>query len=270
MGFTNYTPGTPAHQPVTVIGGPETRLQRQRSHRTSVIFAARSFVNGGAHGMLPRARAWRIVARPAAEYAAGSPAVTSGGAAQAPVGCADGAYPVWVRLTDPTGRAPDAELFMVNGEGWQFEETGPRWRIEAISAAGADAQRFAYAVETLDDPAAAHPIPANVTNNVALNVPPAVTDSTLAKAYGKPAVGGSGAIVLDGTDKSAATTPGRLLQLTAVGGDAFYAVDADSTIAANKVLILDGQSAVVTAGNFIHATQGPNVGGSLYFAQLVP
>jgi len=123
-------------------------LALPRSKLSTPVFPYRSYV-AGAHGKLPAARAWRVIARPAADFGALSQAVLDKLAPVAPAGALDGAYPVWVRLTDPGSRSLDGAPLLVDGDGWNLEPTGPDWRIEAIGSAGAVGDRFVYVVETV-------------------------------------------------------------------------------------------------------------------------
>lgn len=157
---------------------------------------------------------------------------------------------------------------------WYPRRTG-RWWLEAVGALGGDASALAvdveYATSAKDLPPATAPgsVAAPVTVTLSSGNVQVAADPTLAKVYGTPVVGGSGAIVLGAGNQQVATVAGRMLQLTAVDGDAFYAIDGDSTVAANKILLQAGATAMVKAGAALHASQGPNAGGTLYFAQLV-
>lgn len=93
-------------------------------------------------------------------------------------------------------------------------------------------------------------------------------DAALTKVYGAPVAGAQAVRALGAGDDNIVTVPGRQVQLTAVNGDAMYAVDADSTNPANGVLLQAGSSVMVRAGAAIHFSQGPNVGGSIYVAQF--
>jgi hypothetical protein len=117
--------------------------------RARPVFPFRSPA-GGEQPSFPACRAWRIIARPAADFAAGQPAVDARAVPAAPAGCADGVYPVWVRLTDTGGQQIDAPI-LVDGDGWNLSPTGPNWTIEFIGEAGAAGTRFAYVVEIVQD-----------------------------------------------------------------------------------------------------------------------
>lgn len=153
-----------------------------RSKKTTVIYAARRWqpVTPYAHAKLPPARAWRVVAARADLFSAAAPAVAAGLAPAAPAGTLDGAYPVWVRLTDPTGRTPDAGLIIIDHDGWNLEETGPDWRIEMVGVGGLDDQHFAYYVETADDAAEA----GQVNRGAAPPYTPAWTPAQLNPLFG--------------------------------------------------------------------------------------
>lgn len=116
------------------------------SKRSRVVFPYRS-PTGGAQPALPACRAFRVIARPASDFAATRPAVAAGEAPAAPAGCLDGVYPVWVRLTDAGGQL--GALLLVDGDGWNLSPSGIGWRIEFVGADGAAASRFAYVVETV-------------------------------------------------------------------------------------------------------------------------
>jgi hypothetical protein len=100
---------------------------------------------------LPACRAWRILAKPAAEFSATAPAVVAGLVPQGPAGALDGAYPVWVQTTDEDG-APLA-LLMVDGDGWNLAPQGPGWSIAYGPAGGAGADVLCYVAETVQDTA---------------------------------------------------------------------------------------------------------------------
>lgn len=101
------------------------------------------------------------------------------------------------------------------------------------------------------------------------------SDSAILKLYSPPVLGGSGSLALDGTDKSVAVTRGRMVLVTAKGGDAFLAIGGDSTVAANQTILLDGSVmaimipfAPVPGDGALHATQGPAAGGTLYYSVI--
>lgn len=126
-----------------------TTTPKRSTMRSTVVYPFRAF-SAGKTSELPAARAWRILARPAAEFVASSPAVALGTATVAPSGCRDGVYPVWVRLTGPEGaRDAAGELLLVTDDSWQATPTGPEWRIEIVAAGAADMDRFAYVVQTV-------------------------------------------------------------------------------------------------------------------------
>lgn len=156
---------------------------------------------------------------------------------------------------------------------WYPGKTGPWW-IETWGDPAGDPSLLACDVEiatALDDKP-----PATTTGSQAGPIEVTLSgqqvqvaaDPTISKVYGTPVAGAAGSIVLDGTDKQVATVAARQLQLTAVDGDAFIAIDGDSTFPVNRLLILMGTSIMLKAGLALHATQGPAVGGTLYYAQL--
>lgn len=135
--------------------------------RSLVIFPFRSPA-GGVQPTLPPCRGWRIVARRAGDFAATAPPVAAGEAPAEPAGAFDGAYPVYVRVTDKSGAEVRGLLF-VDGDGWNLQPMGPSWRIEYVSAGSANGDRFVYVVETIDDVSEAGQV------NGALARPPSAT-----------------------------------------------------------------------------------------------
>lgn len=117
--------------------------------RTRPVFPFRSPA-GGAQPKLPACRAWRVIARPALDFAAGQTAVGAGAIPVAPADCLPGSYPVWVQLTDAGGQALGSRL-LVDGDGWNLAPTGPDWLIEFVGGVGPYSDRFAYVVETVQD-----------------------------------------------------------------------------------------------------------------------
>ena len=132
---------------------------------------------GGAQPMgLPPARAWRIRPVAAADMAAavipavgGAPTVES-----APAGALDGAFPVWVQLTDPTGSPLPTGPILVADDGLNEAPTGGGWGIVAAAASasgGAPGDQLCYIVETvqlLEE--AGNPNPAPAASLVARSV----------------------------------------------------------------------------------------------------
>lgn len=231
-----------------------------------VTTAARNYAAwGGANPpSFPAGRAWRIVPQLAASYDVAGQAVAAGVCRPLPPGTKDGAFPVWVRLTEPGSRAPKADLVMVDNHGWNLIPTGHGWRIEVVAAVpdGLAGDRFVYVVEVMDDETAVHPIATTPTNNISATVQDANSQA--------PIAGSSFAVVSGALDANAATVAGGTLRLTAVNGDVFYAVDADSTNPANRALLMAGATEYVRAGATIHYSDGPTVGATLYVAQLPP
>lgn len=179
--------------------------------------------------------------------------------------------------------APVRRTKVANGE-WipRPKGIGPWW-IEATGVLGGDPTPLAVDVELateLDDAlpsgaangSDASPVPVSVLSQAApFQVSAAaafpVTDALEAQTLAKPAAGGSGSIGLNAADQNVATTPGTILELVALGGSAFVAIDTDSTVAADRMLVLANERVKVRAGNALHATQGPAAGGTLYYAQ---
>jgi hypothetical protein len=99
----------------------------------------------------------------------------------------------------------------------------------------------------------------------------AASDQSISQLYGVPKPGSSGLVVLDGTAKPIPVTAGYALLLTAVGGDLFWG-SGDTTVAANRTILLSGQSmqVVIPSGaSGVNVTQGPAPGGTAYYS-LIP
>lgn len=118
------------------------------SKRSLVAFPFRA-LSAGAQPKLPECRAWRIIARRAADFAAAVPAVAAGVVPMAPAGALDGIYPLWVRSTGPGGE-PGA-LLLVDGDGWNLSPVGPNWTIEQVGVAGTASDVLCYVVEVVQD-----------------------------------------------------------------------------------------------------------------------
>lgn len=122
----------------------------QTSKANAVTFAFRSRA-AGAQDPQAACRAFRVIARPAEDFSAAAPAVVAGALPGAPVGAQDGAYPVWVRLTDWESGMPLPSLLLVDGDGWNLAPTGRGWTIEYAGGAGTATDRLCYVVETVQD-----------------------------------------------------------------------------------------------------------------------
>ncbi len=131
---------------------------RTSSRRTRAVFPFRSDrdTDGAPQKQprLPACRAFRVIARRAADFNAVAAAVEAGELPAAPFGAEDGVYPVYVQLTNAKGADVPGALIMVDGDGWVSAPTGPDWRIRFVGAPGAQGEadrRFAYVVETVND-----------------------------------------------------------------------------------------------------------------------
>lgn len=125
------------------------------ARQTQVIFPARSPLGaaGGQQPTLPPCRAWRIIARTAADFASGMAVVDEAKIGAAPSNARAGEYPVWVRCTNPSNDQERPDLTFVSHDGWIPEATGKNWRIEYVGSTSeaANTQQYVYIVEMIDD-----------------------------------------------------------------------------------------------------------------------